>query len=120
MGETEWTQDLALLIGQAAEQRGGLDVTVLDMRELMAICDYFVICHGRSRAHLRAIAEAIEERLERDQTRVQHREGPRDDTWMILDYGPVVVHIFSEAGRDFYALERLWIDAVRVELPAQA
>ncbi len=116
MAESERIRQLAVLSAEAASKRGALDVVILDMHELMAICDYFVICHGRSRAHLRAIAEAVEERLEQEQIRVDHREGPRDDTWIILDYGPIVVHIFSEAGRSFYALERLWSDAPVVEV----
>jgi ribosome-associated protein len=96
-----------------------IDLEILDMRGLMAICDFFVICHGRSRAHLRAIAEAVQERLEQEDIRARRREGAHDATWVLLDLGSVVLHILSEEGRRFYDLERLWGDAPRVEFIPQ-
>lgn len=117
MAATE-TDDLSLElvvnIAQAAQKRGGLDTVILDMRELMAICDFFVICSGRSKAHLRAIGDAIVERVEEEGIRVRHREGAHDPTWVVLDYGSVVVHVFSAEGRDFYDLEHLWADAPKI------
>lgn len=114
----------AMLIAQGMERRRALDVMILDMRELMAICDYFVICHGRSQAHVDAIGESVEEHLEQAGIRPDHREGHRHATWIILDYGSAVGHIFSEEAREFYDLERLWEDAPviehRLEVPLDA
>jgi ribosome-associated protein len=98
-------------IAKAAEERRALDLVVLDMQEMMSLCDFFVICHGRSRQHVQAIADAVEEHLEPQGVRVKHREGKREGRWVLLDYLNVVVHVFTEDTRDFYDLERLWADA---------
>ncbi len=89
---------------------------VLDMREVTVITDYFVICHGTSAVHMRAIADRVMERFEERRVRPMGSEGYRHADWVLLDYGDVVVHIFSEEARDFYSLERLWDDAPRREL----
>jgi len=110
----------ALQIAHAALERRGEEVLVLDMRGLMTICDFFVICNGRSRLHVEAIAEEIEEEMETKGIRANHCEGIPDASWVILDYLDVVVHIFSPEARKFYDLEGLWGDAPRIELPELA
>lgn len=107
--------DKALLIAQGMEKRRALDVMLLDMRELMTITDYFVICHGRSLVHVEAIAESVGDFMEQNGIRPDHKEGGRGQRWVILDYGSAVAHIFSEDARDFYDLERLWEEAPVVE-----
>jgi ribosome-associated protein len=107
----------ALAVTQALDARGGLDIQVLDMQQVMTICDYFVICHGRSKVHGQALAEAVEEHMVALQVHPLHREGIRDATWIILDYMHVVVHIFTEEARGFYDLRRLWADATEVPAP---
>lgn len=104
----------ALVIARAAEDSRALEIVVLDMRPLMTLCDYFVIGHGRSLPHLEAIADSIEEEMQRHNIRVHHREGGKKGPWMVLDYLSVVVHIFSEEARRFYDLEHLWADAAAV------
>ena len=89
---------------------------VLDMRELTIITDYFLIGHGTSSVHIRALADRVMERLEARGVRGRRAEGYAESSWILLDYGDVVVHIFGEEEREFYALERLWSDAPRVEL----
>lgn len=88
-----------------------MDIVLMDMESVTTICDYFVICHGRSPRHLEAIAEEIEEQLEELGMRPSHIEGTRDSNWIVMDYMHVVVHIFSVENRGIYALERLWADA---------
>ncbi len=88
---------------------------ILDVSNLMSITDYFVICHGRSQTHVDAVAENIEEYAEERDMRPEHREGKRGSSWVILDYGSVVAHVFTEEARDFYDLERLWEDAAVIE-----
>lgn len=116
----ENSRERALMIAQAAEERRAQDVVVMDMRPLMTFCDYFVIAHGRSPAHIDAITESIQEQMEQHQIRFHHREGRPEAQWIVLDYLSVVVHIFSEELRDFYDLEHLWADAPRVQQPASA
>lgn len=107
----------ALEAALAAQRRGALELVILDMREVMTICDYFVICHGRSKVHCQALAEAVEEHLDRQGIPVAHREGVKDATWIILDYLDAVIHIFTEEARSFYDLRRLWAEAAEVEVP---
>jgi ribosome-associated protein len=105
----------AMLIARGMEKRRAFDVMILDMRELMSICDYFIICHGRSQTHVDAIRESVEECLEEHGIRPDHREGRRGQRWLVLDYGSAVGHVFTEEARDYYDLERLWEDAPVVE-----
>ncbi len=109
----------AFKIAQAAVNRTAEDVTVLDMRPLMSICDYFVLCSGRSRLHVNAIAEEIEEAMEAEGLTRRHREGIPDSSWVITDFDDVVVHIFEPHAREFYNLEGLWGDAPRLEIPEE-
>jgi len=94
--------------------RRGVDPVALDMRGLTVITDYFLICHGTSGVHIRALADAVEEKLEEDGVRPMGVEGYQESRWVLLDYGDVVVHIFAEEERRFYDLERLWSDAPRL------
>ncbi|MCL6559669.1 MAG: ribosome silencing factor [Firmicutes bacterium] len=107
--------DLAV---QAAEDKKAADVTVLDIREVSIIADYFIICSGRSSTHVQAIVEHIQEKLAGRGLFPLRREGFREGGWVLLDYGDVVVHVFQEAERRFYNLERLWGDARVVGIPA--
>jgi len=90
------------------------------MRDLMSICDYFVICSGRSRLHVDAIADEVDDIMDAEGQSKLHMEGIPDSTWVIVDYGDVVVHIFEPEGREFYNLESLWGDAVRIDVPEPA
>lgn len=109
--------DRALRVAEAAEKRRAEDLVILDMRGLTTICDYFVICGGRSRPHVDAIAEEVEEQMSALGIEPRHVEGIPDSSWVILDYLDVVLHIFEPDARRFYNLEGLWGDAARVETP---
>jgi len=102
-------------VAEAADEQKAFDLVALDLRDVSLIADYFVICSGRSSVQVKAIAERIEEYVEKKGYKVLHREGKRDGQWVLLDYGSVVVHVFKEEERKFYALERLWGDAELVE-----
>jgi ribosome-associated protein len=99
---------------EALLARRALDLVALDMRELTLITDYFLICHGTSGVHIRALAEGVAERLEEQGVHPMGVEGYQESRWVLLDYGDLVVHIFAEEERGFYDLERLWGDARRV------
>lgn len=111
-------REMALRIAEAAEERRAQELAILDMRGLMTICDYFVICSGRSRQHVDAIGEEIEDQMSAAGIEPRHVEGIPDSSWVILDYLDVVVHIFEPEAREFYNLEGLWHDAARIEVPA--
>ena len=87
---------------------------MLDLQPLNTIADYFVICSGESDRQLKAILTAIDEGLGQDFGREPRVEGTADTGWILLDYGDVVVHIFSVALRDYYRIERLWSKATPV------
>jgi ribosome-associated protein len=100
---------------EAVQEKQGEDVILLDLAGLGAFTDYFVICTGFSPRQLSAICDEIEEQLDRIGVRLLHREGKSGSDWMLLDFGGLVVHIFTEHARRFYDLERLWRAARRVE-----
>lgn len=96
---------------RAAAEKLARDVRVLQVRDLIAITDYFVIASGATDRQVRAIGEAVEERLRADGVKPIRREGERDMRWLLLDFADIVVHVFQEEARAFYELERLWKDA---------
>lgn len=99
----------------AAQEKQAADVVLLDLAGLGAFTDYFLLCTGFSSPQVEAICNEIEERLERTGTRRVRREGKSGSDWMLLDFGGLIVHVFTERARHFYDLERLWRVARRVE-----
>jgi ribosome-associated protein len=91
----------------------GKQIVDLDLKKVQnSICDHFVICHGNSNTQVNAIADSIEKKVKENlNQRVIHREGMENATWILLDYGNIVVHIFQEEIRNYYRLEELWGDA---------
>jgi ribosome-associated protein len=102
---------------EAAQDKQASDITVLKLTGVSAFADYFVLCSGQSGPQLQAIAEAIEDSLERQGMRLAHREGKSGAEWVLLDYGSIVIHIFGEGARRYYDLERLWRHAERFDVP---
>lgn len=84
---------------------------------LIVITDVFLIATGTSRRHVLSLAEAVEEKLKDIDRRPLRREGVEDATWVLLDYGDLVVHVFDQPTREYYSLERLWSDAPRLTVP---
>ena len=109
---------LALAAARVAEDNRGRNVVVLDMRAITPVFDYFVIVSGNSRRQLHAISEEIDHRLEDDLgDQRMGIEGYNESRWILLDYGNVVIHLFDEETRDYYALEDFWSEAKSVPLP---
>ena len=102
---------------EAAQDKQAVDITVLKLAG--AFAEYFLVCSGHSTPQIEAITEAVEERLRREGVRLAHREGKKGAEWILLDYGDLVVHIFSERAREYYDLERLWRTAERLHFPVQ-
>jgi ribosome-associated protein len=105
---------------EAAQDKQALDITVLNLRDSGAFADYFLLCSGSSGPQIQAIGEAVEERLHKNGRRVAHREGRGGGEWYLLDYGFLIVHIFSERARQYYDLERLWRNAERIDVKEEA
>lgn len=106
------------LAAKAAESKKALDVEILNIEGLTTIADYFLICSATNITQIGAIADGIGHALAQDGIRPSHIEGGAESTWVLMDYGDVIIHIFDEQTRAFYGLERLWGDAKRV--PAEA
>ena len=103
--------ELAKKICKAASDKKAYDIITMNMQGLMFSTDYFVICSAPTATQVRAIADNIEEELEKIEIHFSHKEGYHEGEWILMDYGDVVVHIFKQENRDFYALEKLWGDA---------
>jgi ribosome-associated protein len=102
---------------EAALEKKGYDLVVLEAEHLKSIADYFLIVTGRSDVQVQAIARGIEERLGRDDERPLTIEGFQHARWIVLDYDDVVVNVFYEPAREFYRLETNWLDSNAVPLP---
>ena len=106
--------------GEAAQGKKARDLVALDLRGLSGVADYFLICSGESEVQVKAIAEAVEEKLKLQGARPWHVEGLEGRRWVLLDYVELVVHVFHHRTREYYLLERLWGDARKVDLGLDA
>ncbi len=109
--EMQEIKELSQAVCKAASDKKARDIVTLDMQGLMPSADYFVICSANTGTQVRAIADNIEEELEKQGITCGHKEGYREGEWVLLDYGDVVAHVFRQESREYYALERLWGDA---------
>ena len=110
-------KETALLLAKALDSRKGINIKVLETGHLTTLADYFVLCSATSSTQIRALSDACEKAMKEQVGEAPHHvEGHRGGTWVLLDYGCVVVHVFSDEAREFYSLERLWSDGKPVEL----
>ncbi|MFN8588074.1 MAG: ribosome silencing factor [Candidatus Eisenbacteria bacterium] len=107
---------LMKLAAEAALSKKAEQVVGLDLKALEGVADYFLICSGASEPQVKAISEAIEEKLRLAGARAWHVEGLESRRWVLMDYVDVVIHVFHEKTREYYLLERLWGDAGSVDL----
>lgn len=105
----------ACLAAHVAAEHKGRDVLVLDMRGITPLYDFFVLATGASRRQIHTITEEIDDAMHEQGDRRLSVEGYESSKWVVQDYGDVVVHVFDEATRQYYAIEELWADAPRVE-----
>lgn len=107
---------VAVAAARTADDKQGLDTIVVQVGEILAITEYFVVTSAPNRRLVRAIADEIESRVKDECGRAPGRvEGHREQQWVLIDYGDVVVHVFLQETRDFYEIERLYKDAPRCE-----
>jgi ribosome-associated protein len=103
------------MIYEAMDDKKAEDIVVLELRGLTVIADYFILCTAGSSTQAGAIASEIEKRLGKNKMKPIGIEGFKQSSWILMDYGDVIAHVFDEETRLYYGLERLWLDAPRVE-----
>ena len=114
-GEQRDSRQLAAAAARAASAKQAERITVIDVRELITITDYFVICSGTSSRQVSTIADEVVKELKDKGVRPVRREGESGAGWQLIDFVDLVVHVFDEEAREFYRLETLWADAPVVD-----
>ena len=109
-------KEIAVAVTKALDEKKGMDIKLLKIDRVSSLADYFLICTGTSNTHVKTLCDYAEFTLEEMGETMLGREGHRGNSWELLDYGTIVVHVFTEEAREFYALERLWADAEVVDL----
>lgn len=106
----------SILTAKAISSKKGLDIKLIEIGDISSLADYMVIATGTSSTHVKAIADEVEYQLDNAGISVSHIEGYRSNSWILLDYVDVIVHIFSDEAREFYDLERLWQDGKEINI----
>ncbi len=109
-------KEVAYEVTKALDQKKGLDIQLLKLDKVSSIADYFLICTGTSNTHVKTLCDYAEYTLEQLGEPMLGREGHRGNSWELLDFGSLVVHVFTPEAREFYSLERLWADAEKIDL----
>jgi len=106
----------AKLIGEIIDNKKGEDIAILKVAKITSITDYYVIATAKNTVHAKSLCDEIEEKLKGKDIVSKNIEGYNSAMWILMDYEDVIVHIFYEETRKFYDLERLWMDAQRIEI----
>ena len=106
----------SILTAKAISSKKGLNIKLIEIGDISSLADYMVIATGTSSTHVKAIADEVEYPLDEAGISVSHIEGYRSNSWILLDYVDVIVHIFSDEAREFYDLERLWQDGKEIDI----
>lgn len=108
--------ETARIAAKALDSKKGHDIRVLKIDNVSILADYMVIAAGNNSTQIKAMSEEVEYKLDEAGISVSHIEGHRSDSWILLDYVDVIVHVFSEEAREYYGLERLWKDGTEVDI----
>ena len=109
-------KEIAYEVTKALDAKKGQNIKLLKIDRVSSLADYFLICTGTSNTHVKTLCDYAEYTLEQLGEQMLSREGHRGNSWELLDYGSIVVHVFTEEARKFYDLERLWADAETVDI----
>lgn len=109
-------KEVAAIVAKALDSKKGIDLRLIEISDISTLADYFLICTASSNTHVRTLCDAVEEAMDEAGEPMVGREGHRGGTWVVLDFGCVVVHVFTEETRAFYDLERLWQDGKQVSM----
>ena len=110
------SREIAAIAAKALDDKKAKDVLVLKTADHTVIADYFVICNGSSAPHVKALVDEVDKQLSEAGEPPMRREGLRSDIWVLMDFGCVLVHVFTDEARQFYNLERLWSDAQVIDV----
>ena len=108
-------EQIAAVAAHALEEKKAHDVKILKTAEQTVLADYFVICNGTSSTHIKALVDEVDKELSEAGEPPTRREGLRSDIWVLMDFGCVIVHVFTDEARKFYNLERLWSDSEEID-----
>ena len=109
-------KQMAQLVCRALDEKKGRDIKVIDIHDVSEIADYFVIASGSNQNQVQAMVDNVEEQLGRAGFEPKQVEGVRNSSWILMDYGDVIVHVFDEENRLFYDLERIWRDGKTLDM----
>ena len=109
-------KEIAYAVTKALDEKKGMDIKLLKIDRVSSLADYFLISTGTSNTHVKTLCDFAEYTLEELGEPMLGREGHRGNSWELLDYGTIVVHVFTEEAREFYALERIWADAEAIDI----
>ena len=109
-------KEVAIHVTKALDEKKGMDIKLLKIDKVSTLAEYFLICTGTSNTHVKTLCDYAEYAMEQMEEPLIGREGHRGNSWELLDYGAVVIHVFTDEARRFYNLERLWADAEVVDL----
>lgn len=112
----EQSKLMAKLAYKALDDKKGEDIKIIDISKISVLADYFIIANGTNDSQVRALVEAVEEALEKEGFEVKQREGYGLGSWVLLDFGEIIVHVFDRENRLFYDLERIWRDGKNVTI----
>ena len=115
MAELTTEQKIEVIV-KALDSKRAEDIQAIKIGDLTIIADYFIIADGTSNIHTKALAEEVEFKMTQQGIEPSRTEGYQGQTWIVLDYGDVVVHVFYKETRDHYNLERLWSDGTSVDI----
>ncbi len=110
------SKEMIKVIYDTLEDKFGEDIQIINVDKISNMCEYFVIVNGNSTTHVKSLAMNVEEKMKESGFQLFNTEGARGNSWILLDYSNVVIHIFDKESREFYNLERLWNDGIKVDL----
>ncbi len=110
------SREMAKIVCDALADKKGEDIRAIDISQISVLADYFIIANGSSESQVRALVDNVEEQLEKAGVQAKQREGVGLGSWVLLDFGDVIVHVFDRENRLFYNLERIWSDGKSINI----
>ncbi len=115
MSDFETSKKMAAMAVEALEDRKGEDIRVIDISSISTLGDFFIIAAGTNRTQIQALADNVQEKLGRAGYNVKNIEGYDTASWILLDFGDIIIHVFNSEMRVFYDLERIWRDGTQID-----
>ena len=108
--------EIITIAANALNEKKGRDISAIKVGDLTVLADYFLLCTANSSTQVRALADEVEEKAKEAGFNFHHREGYNGESWVLIDFLDVIVHVFDRENREFYALEHLWEDAKKIDI----